>query len=624
MDKIGEFVSKEDAERECDLEQKNQNEQTERDDLWGESLSSYQPSMESGPAAALSVESKPAAAASEKSRSVAMAGTAHTACEETGRSAAAGTTIEEAGSAHMADTASEETASAATVCGQPGPIDTTEEQSVPDTDSEKTGSSSGKSGDGNFELHTINISSPAAASVSGSESDVQSAARVKVETRERNPMGQGQGAERIRHYIQNANDRNPSEKPSRRNRKSGSLFRGALVSISMGLLFGLFAGIGFYAVQQAIGVRNSGVSEEPLVTQEELETVLRDWELRGGMDSAEVREISYVTSDMSEVVSRVIPAMVAIVSNHVEEGVSFFGQTYSEVVPSSGSGFILGESETELLIATNYHVVKDTMELQVTFIDGTMREAEVKGTDSDMDLAVIAIPLEELEAGTRNQITFVTLGNSNAIKMGEPVIAIGNTLGYGLSMTGGYVSAPEREVTMEDGSTGTFIQTDAAINPGNSGGALLNINGEVVGINSSKIGDTLVEGIGFAIPISAAEPIISELMLQETKFKVSESDRGYIGIVMEEIDSRFAQIYGVPSGAFVKEVTEDSPAEAAGILPGDVIVALDGQEVSSIQVLQKILEYYAAGTDVTVTVKRLERGSYQSIEIPLTLGVKPK
>ncbi len=411
------------------------------------------------------------------------------------------------------------------------------------------------------------------------------------------------------------------EKERKTPKKKSGFFQKALLAVSLGLLFGLFAGMGIYAVMEATGsFPGRGVNEEAVLAliDEALAEQKRapvDWE------HAEVTRL--ITSDVSEMVAEVIPAMVCIVNNYLDEGTTFFGQSYSEILPASGSGIIVEENDTELLIATNYHVVEGTVELDVTFIDGSEAEAQVKGTDPEMDLAVIAVPLSELEPKTRRAIGYAKLGDSDSLVMGQPVIALGNALGYGQSMTGGYVSAPEREVTMEDGSTGIFIQTDAAINPGNSGGALLNLQGEVIGINSSKIGGTLVDGVGFAIPISAAEPIIGELKLKETRFKVAEEDRGYIGIVMAELDYQFQEIYGVPEGAFVKEVNEGSPAQEAGILPGDVVVALGEDSVSSIDELQGVLEYYSAGTTTSLTVMRLQEGVYQEVELTITLGEKP-
>jgi len=247
-------------------------------------------------------------------------------------------------------------------------------------------------------------------------------------------------------------------------------------------------------------------------------------------------------------------------------------------------------------------------------------EAVVKGTDSDMDLAVIAVPLDALDVDTINAIHIAELGDSDALQLGEPVIAIGNALGYGQSVTGGWVSALNREIELEDGSIGTFIQTDAAINPGNSGGALLNISGEVIGINSNKIGGTAIEGIGYAIPISAAQPILEELMAKETRTKVTNGNSGYLGIVPQSVTSDVAQIYGMPEGVFVSSMEPGTPAANGGMLRGDIIIKLDGNRLSTAEELRELLEYYAAGETVEIIVKRNIDGEYVDVVLQVTLG----
>ena len=241
-----------------------------------------------------------------------------------------------------------------------------------------------------------------------------------------------------------------------------------------------------------------------------------------------------------------------------------------------------------------------------------------------MDLAVIAVPVASLSEDTQNAITIARLGDSDKLKLGEPVVAIGNALGYGQSVTNGIVSALNREMTTEDGSTGTYIQTNAAINHGNSGGALLNINGEVIGINAARIDGSSVEGMGYAIPISSASPIIAELMERQTRTdKVSEDEMGYLGIYMQAVTDEYASLFDMPKGVFVKEVTEGSAAEAAGILKGDIIVKFDGQRITSASDLQQTLQYYKAGETTTVTVKRSVNGEYQAIDLEVTLGKRP-
>ena len=324
-----------------------------------------------------------------------------------------------------------------------------------------------------------------------------------------------------------------------------------------------------------------------------------------------------------------MPAMVSIVNNFTETA-NVFGQQYTQEEAASGSGIIVGKTDDELLIVSNNHVVESADTLTVTFIDGSEAQAQVKGLDSDMDLAVIAVSLNDLSDDTKNAITVATLGSSDDLKLGEPVIAIGNALGYGQSVTNGIVSALNREITLENGSTGlengstgTFIQTNAAINPGNSGGALLNMNGEVIGINSNKIGGTAVEGMGYAIPITSASPIIADLMERQTRTKVAEDEVGYIGISLQEVTSQISQMYNMPEGIYVVSVEEGSAAANAGIMKGDIITKFDGSSISSYSDLQKMLQYYAAGDSVTITVQRPQNGEYVSVELNLTLGSRP-
>lgn len=328
---------------------------------------------------------------------------------------------------------------------------------------------------------------------------------------------------------------------------------------------------------------------------------------------------SAVVTDVTAVVAEVMPAMV-IIHNNYTASASYFGYTQTQEATASGSGIIVGENDTELLIATNYHVIEGADSLEVIFDDEASAEAYVKGTDSDMDLAIIAVMLDDLSSDTLDAIKIATLGDSDALTLGEPAIAIGNALGYGQSVTTGVISALNREVELDDGTTREFIQTDAAINPGNSGGALLNLQGEVIGINSNKIGGETVEGMGYAIPISAAKPIIEQLMNEETKIKLSDEERGYIGISGVSVTSEVSQIYGLPQGVYVAEVSSGGGAEAAGIQKGDVIVAFEDAEITSMDDLQTRLQYYAQGTTVSVTVMRQNGSSYEEITYDVTLG----
>ncbi len=385
-----------------------------------------------------------------------------------------------------------------------------------------------------------------------------------------------------------------------------------------GALFGAFAGAGFYGInllnKQLVGSNEIKVDapaeNTPISTAPPAQLLTPT-------------ETKIISADVTEVVEDVMPAMVSIVNKYVQTS-SFWGQTFSQEAQSSGSGIIIAQDEKELLIATNYHVIEGADTLEVTFIDGNVAQAQIKGKDASMDLAVIAIPLESIDTETKQAITVAKLGDSEALKLGEQVIAIGNALGYGQSVTGGWVSALNREVGMEDGSKGTFIQTDAAINGGNSGGALLNMNGEVVGINSSKISGYGVEGMGYAIPISAAEPIISDLMTKETKGKVEDGNVGYMGISLQTVNAEMSAYLNLPTGIIVMEVEKGSPAEKAGLLPYDIITNFDGDKISDYEDLQASLQYCAPGTVAEMIVMRQVNGEYTAVELEITLGEKPE
>ena len=327
-------------------------------------------------------------------------------------------------------------------------------------------------------------------------------------------------------------------------------------------------------------------------------------------------------TELTKVVDTVMPSIVSVYNDFTEEVQTFYGQTFTRQGESTGSGIIIGKTDTELLIVTNNHVVDGADHLRVLFIDQETCDAEIKGTNPSNDLAVIAVALSDIKSTTLDQIKVATLGNSDNLKIGEDVIAIGNALGYGQSVTTGIVSANNREISDET-ITGTFIQTDAAINPGNSGGALVNINGHVIGINSSKIGGNAVEGMGFAIPISRAIPIIEELMSRETLSKVEEGERGTIGISGVTVTSDVAKAYNMPQGVYVAQIIENGGAAKSDLHEGDIITAIDGQTVSSMEELQKQLEYHRAGTEVTLTVQRQDgKGSYAETAVKVTLGTR--
>ena len=322
--------------------------------------------------------------------------------------------------------------------------------------------------------------------------------------------------------------------------------------------------------------------------------------------------------DVSHIAEGVMPSIVAINVKAIEEyDYGMFGGTYEYESEGSGSGIIIGENDTELLIVTNNHVVSDAETVTVSFIDESVYEAKVKGTDSDNDLAIIVVSLDEISADTRSAIKVAKLGNSEELKVGEQVVAIGNALGYGQSVTTGIVSAVNR---MNSTNATPLIQTDAAINPGNSGGALINMDGEVIGINSSKYMSTQVEGMGYAIPISEVESILDELMNRETREKVDEKKVGYLGVGCTTIDEQVSYLYGMPEGALVSEVMEDSPAERYGIKKNNIIVEFDGVDIKSAEQLVDLLEYYEVGEKVTVTVSYLDDDEYKEKDIEVILG----
>ena len=419
------------------------------------------------------------------------------------------------------------------------------------------------------------------------------------------------------------------------------------IATCCGLCFGIFAGLGFQAVDSATDflkdkVQKTEGSAAGGSTQaaENTDAVQDSTELLySGLSEEEVKAIEELinkqtvhttVTDVTEVVKQVMPSVVSVNNKYIER-MTFFGQDFSQEVGGSGSGVIVGKSDTELLLVTNYHVVESAEELTVQFVDGTQSQAQIKGLDADKDLAVIAVQLTDIEGDTMNQIAIAKLGSSEELTVGEPVIAIGNALGYGQSVTTGVISALDRAIQTtatqsqspvqnEDMEINTFIQTDAAINPGNSGGALLNSKGEVIGINSSKIGGSTIEGMGYAIPISDARPIIEDLMTKQTRLKVAEEDRGYLGITGVDVTSDSVQLYGLPRGVYVSSVTDGSGAAQAGLVRGDIITAINGEEVSSMVELKEELAYYAAGTTVELTIMQGSPTGYQAKTVSLTLG----
>ncbi len=419
------------------------------------------------------------------------------------------------------------------------------------------------------------------------------------------------------------------------------------IATCCGLCFGIFAGLGFQAVDSAtdflkdkVQKTEGSVAGGSTQAAENTDAVQDSTELLySGLSEEEVKAIEELinkqtvhttVTDVTEVVKQVMPSVVSVNNKYIER-MTFFGQDFSQEVGGSGSGIIVGKNDTELLLVTNYHVVESAEELTVQFVDGTQSQAQIKGLDADKDLAVIAVQLTDIEGDTMNQIAIAKLGSSEELTVGEPVIAIGNALGYGQSVTTGVISALDRAIQTtatqsqspvqnEDMEINTFIQTDAAINPGNSGGALLNSKGEVIGINSSKIGGSTIEGMGYAIPISDARPIIEDLMTKQTRLKVAEEDRGYLGITGVDVTSDSVQLYGLPRGVYVSSVTDGSGAAQAGLVRGDIITAINGEEVSSMVELKEELAYYAAGTTVELTIMQGSPTGYQAKTVSLTLG----
>lgn len=343
----------------------------------------------------------------------------------------------------------------------------------------------------------------------------------------------------------------------------------------------------------------------------------------------EVPAVPAPATDVSQVVEEAMPAVVAVASTAVYQmpdfgfGWFFGGGSQSYEVPSSGSGIIIGENDTELLIVTNNHVVQDTVSLKITFVDDAAVDAVIKGTDTDTDLAVISVPLDQIPQETKEKIVVARLGDSDGLKVGQGVIAIGNALGYGQSVTVGYVSALNREIKTSDGNTRVLLQTDAAINPGNSGGALLNMKGEVIGINAAKYSSTEVEGIGYAIPVSSVQDILDELMNRKTRSEVAEEKRGYLGIQGTTVDEDAAAAFGMPKGVYVYKILKDGAAADSQLREKDIITKLDGMTVKSMQELQKLLKGYEAGETIELLVQRQEDGQYKEIQIPVTLTGLP-
>lgn len=410
-----------------------------------------------------------------------------------------------------------------------------------------------------------------------------------------------------------------------RNNKNAAKWAKKIGAVALSaVLFGGVAGGVFTGVTYA-----TGATAKAQATQTESDSSQQTTTTKLQTTTASTSTTSSTSSgsmDVTSIVQSAMPSIVAITNKSVQEVQNYFsmfsrgGGTQEQEVESQGSGIIIGQNDSELLIATNNHVVEGADTLSVCFVDDNACEATVKGTDSDNDLAVIAVKLSDISDDTMSQIKIAEIGDSDQLQVGEQVVAIGNALGYGQSVTTGIVSALNRTIQIE-GNEQTLIQTDAAINPGNSGGALLDMQGRVIGINSAKASANGVEGMGYAIPISTAKPILEDLMNKKTRTEtVSEEDSAYIGITGQAVSNEMSELYGIPEGIYVTDVSEGSPAEDAGLKKGDIITKFDGSSVTSMSGLKETLAYYAAGEEVPVTISRQSGDGYEEQKVTLTLG----
>ena len=341
------------------------------------------------------------------------------------------------------------------------------------------------------------------------------------------------------------------------------------------------------------------------------------------LNSSSKNNSSEAEGSVSEIAKNAMPEVVSITNTirYQQYGYSIFGQSGEQEAAASGSGVIIGKNDSELLIVTNNHVVEDSTALSVQFVDGKSYDAEIKGTDSDVDLAVIAIPLSSISQDTLNSISFAKYGDSDSISVGDQVVAIGNALGYGQSVTTGIISAKDRDISTKGGTESGLLQTDAAINPGNSGGALLNMNGELIGINVAKYSDTTVEGMGYSIPSKKVKEIVEGLSKRTTRAKVSQEEKGYIGIQGKTVDSSISEAYNMPEGIYIFKLLTGEGIDNSALQEKDIITKFDGQSVASLEELSGLLSRYKAGEKVEVTVQRLSgKGEYEEKTVSVTLG----
>ncbi len=419
----------------------------------------------------------------------------------------------------------------------------------------------------------------------------------------------------------------PPQNGGKDKKNGGGFFKKAAAAVVLGALFGVFAGGGLYVTNMLTGMDRkvaeaTAPQEEPVRELPERETAQETAPVKQEETVTPSANMAVVTTerigDVSEVAESVMPSIVAITNDYTSTQQGFFGERYTMENTSAGSGIIVGKNDKELLVATNQHVVSSADKLKVQFIDGEEADASLKGSDESTDLAVIAVSLDSLQDKTLEKIKVATLGDSDSLKVGQATIAIGNALGYGQSVTTGVVSALNREVTLSNG-THELIQTDAAINPGNSGGALLDINGNVIGINEAKLANSEVEGMGYAIPISTAKPVIEQLMSKETKAKAEDSNRGYLGISGVNVTADIAEQYNMPQGVYIAKIFAGLAADNAGLEKGDIITSFDGQSVQTMEQLQDIIKYYEAGTEVEVKVQTPREDDYGYDEKTVTV-----
>lgn len=403
-------------------------------------------------------------------------------------------------------------------------------------------------------------------------------------------------------------------------KKERSLIQKLGMCAAYAAVFGVVAGGVMYGVNYAgNSMFGNGSSKQADLPTTQIE---KSTDENNNNTSGTTATLTGTGTTVADIAESAMPSLVAITATSVQEVQSFFG---TQEIPQTGSGtgVIVGKNDTELLIATNNHVVEGARTLSVSFIDQQTIEGQIKGTDPENDLAVVSVKLSDIPDETYAKLKIAVMGNSDDLRQGEQVVAIGNALGYGQSVTSGYVSALDRSVSTDNGSTMEgMIQTDAAINPGNSGGALLNMKGELIGINEAKLASTEVEGIGYAIPISKAEPILENLMTLTTRDKVDEDKASYLGVTIVNVSSSVTDMYNIPAGACISELVEDGPAEKAGMKKGDIITKFDGRNITSADSLLSTLQYYAAGETVDVVVKRAENGEYKEETLQLTLGSK--